>query len=404
MKNPSWSSALNTSLALLPPPHREQVSRREALGRLLLEPLIADRDYPIGHLSIMDGYAIAEDLCQSYRVVGENRPGEGPGLPLQPGEARRIFTGAELPENGVCVIPQELIRLKEDRLWIESRPETSFARLRGSEARKGARILEPGTRISPVEQAIMATIGATHVEVAARPRVSHIATGNELTDPDLTSPGLLTRDSNSDLVAAILREVGYPLIEQRRAGDDSSLLVQAVEKVAQECDLLLISGGASVGAHDHTRAALEAAGFRMEIHGIDVRPGKPVGLAWRENQWAIALPGNPVSHLVALHLFVLPILRGLEGEKFSEPKLLRGILQESPSTEVPRRPTFWPSTARLIDGVFHLYPRRFLSSGDLIGLAQANALAFFPAGVALPPVGVEVSFLPLTPYSTACTP
>jgi len=401
MKNPPWSAVLDACLALLPPPKREEVSRREALGRLLLNPIVADRDYPIGDLSMMDGYAVGNEKAESYLVAGENAPGTGPGRPLTPGTARRIFTGAELPENATRIVPQESTSREGDHLRITSPPESTFIRRKGCEGKRGQPVLQTGTRLGPVELAVLATVGAARVQVAIRPRVAHLASGSELADPDSLAPGRLIRDSNSDLVASTIRGAGYPLVDQRRSGDDKDSLIATVEEMARGCEMLLISGGASVGDHDYTRAALEAAGFHFETHGVDLRPGKPVGLARRKDQWAIALPGNPVSHLVALHLFVLPILRGLEGDKDARPQLVHGILQEPPLAEAPRRPTFWPATARIEDGAFHLHPRRFLSSGDLIGITGANSLIFFPSGVPIPPQGATVPFLPLTHPSSA---
>jgi molybdopterin molybdotransferase len=173
--------------------------------------------------------------------------------------------------------------------------------------------------------------------------------------------------------------------------------------MATACDVLLISGGASVGDHDHARASLEAAGFHFLAHGLEVRPGKPVGLAQRDSQWAVPLPGNPVSHLVALHLFVLPLLLAMEGVSSSEPQLLRGIFADKFSADVPRRDTFWPSSIAITDGQWHLTPRRFLSSGDLIGIAGANALLYLPAGQPVPQKGDEIFFLSLAPvFSNAC--
>lgn len=267
---------------------------REGAGRLLLEPVMADRDYPNGDLSTMDGYAIAEDREETYRIVGENSPGHGPGSPLERGTARRIFTGAELPQGASRVVPQELTSRDGDRLTIHSYPDAIFIRRNGSEAKKGEFILDPGVRIGSVEQSLLATVGVSGVRTAVRPRVIHIVTGDELTDPDSPSPGLLIRDSNSDLVAATLLRAGYDLAAQLRIGDNREHTIQAVAESAKECDLLLLSGGASVGDHDHARAALEAAGFQFQTHGVNLRPGKPVGIARRETQWAIVLPGNPV--------------------------------------------------------------------------------------------------------------
>jgi molybdopterin molybdotransferase len=208
-------------------------------------------------------------------------------------------------------------------------------------------------------------------------------------------PGTSIRDSNSELVKATLARRGYDLASQVRIGDDRDHTIQTVAESAKQTDLLLVSGGASVGDHDHARTALEAAGFHFLVHGVNLRPGKPVGIARRGNQWAIALPGNPVSHLVSLQLFVIPILRGLEGETKVEPQFIEGTLQTSPSAEVPRRTTLWPAIANLKNGRINLVPHRFLSSGDLIGIAGVNALILFPEGVGIPSAGAKALFLPL---------
>ena len=395
MNHTPWSSVLDTCLALLSPPGEEQIARREALGRLLLETVVADRDYPSGNLSTMDGYAISDERRDTYRVAGENRPGSGPGEPLEQGTARRIFTGAELPAQATRVIPQEMTSRDEAALKIQSYPSATYIRTAGSEGRRGDVVLRPGTRISPVTLAILATFGTTSIRVAKRPRVAHIVTGDELTDPNSAlSIGSLIRDSNSDLVESTLHAASYSVALHRRVRDDRNALIAAIEEATKESDLLLVSGGASVGDHDYTRAALEAIGFHFEIHSVHLRPGKPLGVARRRNQWAFALPGNPVSHLVALHLFVVPLLRGLESEKIVEPEFVEGILQQAPSTGVPRRPTLWPARAVVKSGAFHLHACRFLSSGDLIGIARANALLFLEADIDIPASGTTVRFIP----------
>jgi molybdopterin molybdotransferase len=344
----------------------------------------------------MDGYAVSGERHEAYKVSGENRPGNGPGQPLDHGTARRIFTGAELPLRAVRVIPQEMTSRDEDVLRVQSHPAASYIRPAGQEGKKSVAILRPGTRISPVTLAILATVGSTSIRVATRPSVAHIVTGDELVDPDSASSiGSQIRDSNSGLVASTLHLAGYAVTHHRRVGDDREILIAAIEEAANDCEVLLVSGGASVGDHDHARTALESAGFRFEIESVNLRPGKPLGIARRHHQWAFALPGNPVSHLVALHLFVIPLLRGLEGEKGVEPKLVEGILQQAPPTGAPRRPTFWPATAMVTGGIFHLNACRFLSSGDLIGIAETNALLFLEADVDIPASGSTVRFIPL---------
>jgi molybdopterin molybdotransferase len=390
-----WSSVLSDCMAHLHPLGSESVPRRAVLGRLLAGDILADRDYPHGDLSTMDGYAIADDRQEVYEVVGENSPGNGPGDPLETGTARRIFTGAELPQGASRVVPQEATTRDGHRLRISQHSDAAYTRRKGSEAREGDVVLKSGTRMGPVEQSLLATIGVSGVQVAMRPRVVHIVTGDEVVDPDSTGPGSSIRDSNSDLVAATLSRRGYDVAAQHRIGDDRQRTIQIVAESAEGSDVLLVSGGASVGDHDHARAALEAAGFQFLVHGVNLRPGKPVGIARRNNQWAVALPGNPVSHLVSLNLFVIPILRGLEGEKEIEPAFIEGTLYESLTMDVPRRTTLWPARAQLKDGRILLVARRFLSSGDLIGIAGVNALILFPEGIEISPAGAKALFLPL---------
>lgn len=397
MTQTPWSSVVASCCTAMQPPSTERIARHASLGRLLMETIRSDREYPSGDLSTMDGYAIAGELLNSYRIHGENRPGMGPGLPLQPGTARRIFTGAALPDGATRVIPQEMTERSEDLLTITTIPAAMFVRAAGSECKKDALVLHSGMRITPVEQSVLATFGVSDVCVAQRPAIGHLVTGDELLDPDSEAAGAMIRDSNSILVASTLRVAGYPVSHHNRVGDDEGILTHAIARAAETCDFILISGGASVGDHDYTRTALQSLGFQFEIHSVHLRPGKPIGIARRGRQWAIALPGNPVSHLVALRLFVIPILRALEGEKDTTPGFLQGVLQQSPATGTPRRPTFWPASAVLHGGAFHLQPCRFLSSGDIIGIAGANALLYLEQDAEVPTAGANAPFLFLDP-------
>lgn len=394
-----WEEVLASCLRLAAKPGRESMPGPWALGRVLAKAVAADQDFPHGHLSMMDGYAVAELTDQMMRVEGENTPGQGPGDPLRPGTTRRIFTGAELPPGATRVVPQELVERTADSLRIFTPPTDIFVRTRGSESRKNEIVLAAGDRLTPTNLAILATVGAKEIEVTTRPRVAHLVTGNEIMGGhEAGSPGSRIRDSNSDLVAGTLRVIGQMVTDHRRVRDDRAETEKVVAEMAQDCEVLLISGGASVGDHDYARPALEAAGFRFEAHMIEVRPGKPIGLARRGDQWAIALPGNPVSHLVALNLFALPLLRALEGDVVTAPRLLRGRLKEPvPNPAVPRRDTFWPSQRLLEDGRPVLTPCRFLSSGDLLGIANADALLLLRAGTAVPSPGDEIFFLSLAP-------
>jgi molybdopterin molybdotransferase len=394
----SWEEALDACLRLIEPRGREAAARSYALGRILAESVLVDRDYPAGDLSMMDGYAVAAATNEALQVQGENTPGKGPGDPLAPGTARRIFTGAELPAGATRVVPQELVKREGDTLRILETPGVDFVRARGSEGREGAVAVTAGTRLGAADLAILASVGAMQLEVTARPRIAHLVTGDEVMGPgERDEPGPRIRDSNSDLVAAVLRGIGQKVREHRRAPDDLGATTRRVAEMTDGHDVLLISGGASVGDHDYARPALEAAGFRFEVHGLDVRPGKPIGLARRGKQWAVALPGNPVSHLVALHVFVLPLLLAMEGAPPSTTRLQSGVLDAPLATSVPRRDTFWPSIARRTGDAWRLTPCRFLSSGDLLGIAGANALMLLRTGAAIPSPGDSIFFLSLAP-------
>lgn len=393
----SWREVLRDCLALAKPIGVERVERTAAWSRVLAEEIVADRDYPGGDLSMMDGYALGADTRDSYRVEGENAPGHGPGEPLHAGTARRIFTGAELPSGATRILPQENIRREGDTITVTTWPDSDFVRPRGREARQGDMVLRKGAKIGAVELAILATVGRREVEVFKRPNVIRLATGDEVISPDEPLPDGKIRDSNGDLIDGMLRHTGVQASTRNHCPDDRDLLFARVEVLAKEADFLLISGGASVGEHDFARPALEAAGFTFLAHGLHVRPGRPVGIARRGEQWAFALPGNPLSHLVVLRLLVIPLLRACCGETDVEPKLIRGILEADLDRETPRRDTFWPATISLHDGQLHARPGRFLSSGDLIGATGINGFVSLPMNQPVPAKGEAIDILPLSP-------
>jgi molybdopterin molybdotransferase len=393
----SWREVLRECLPLAKPTGTELVPRHNSLGRVLAESIISDRDYPSGDLSMMDGYAVSEKTREAYLVEGENSPGSGPGAPLTDGTARRIFTGAELPSGATRVVPQELIKREGDKIFVNEWPDTAFVRPRGREAKQNDIVLAKGTKLGPVEVAVLATVGRREVDVIKRPRVLHLVTGDEVAPPDEPLPEGKIRDSNSDLVAGLLAQSGLEVSGHARVTDERDLAFRKVRETADACDFLLISGGASVGDHDHARPALEAAGFTFLAHGLHVRPGRPVGIARRGDRWAVALPGNPLSHLVIMRLLIIPILRACSGESNVEPQLISALLDAEINREVPKRDTFWPANIALRHGRFFARPSRFLSSGDLIGTAGINGFVSLPMSRAVPAVGEPIEALPLSP-------
>jgi molybdopterin molybdotransferase len=395
---PTCAEVLQRCLGLVAAARVESLPRRAAAGRVLARDVPADRDYPEADLSMMDGYAIGAEKRDVFPIDGDNLPGAGAGAPLKDGAARRIFTGAALPEGATRVLPKEVVAVEGTSIRVNEWPGSVYIRPRAREARKGDVVLRAGTRLGSVELSILAGAGCRDIEVFALPRIGHLVTGDEIVSPDDALPEGKLRDTNSDLVAAMLAAHGdFSIAVHARVSDEREILFQRVREMADATDALLISGGASVGDHDLARPALEAAGFEFVAHRLNLRPGGPAGVARRGSRWAFALPGNPLSHLVVLRLLVIPLLQACGGRREVEPAFLRGVLEGALPDEPVVRETFWPAVASVRDGEVRLKTGRFLSSGDLIGIAGMNALIRLPSEKAVPRAGDPVYFLPLAP-------
>lgn len=362
----------------------------EACGRVLREEIAAPEDIPAFDRSAMDGYAVgADDRSERFRVVAEIQPGTAAGLRIGTGECARIFTGAAIPAGASQVIMQEDARRDGDTMIPVRRTADTHVRARGEDAKRGARLLAAGTRLGPAEIALLAQIGCTRPLVSRPVRVLHVTTGNELVDPGTTPAAGQIRDSNSALIAALLAQCGAALALQTRSGDSLEALAGVIEAVDSAVwDLLLVSGGASVGDFDFGTRALGRLGFEIRFDRINLRPGKPLVFATRGTQAAFVIPGNPVSHLVTFHVAIARAIErfaGFAGDWLLADTALCG--------EVPadRRETWWP--ARLTPrGV---QPLAWQSSGDLVGVAGVNALIRIAPGSGTAPAGTLLPCLRL---------
>ncbi|MBI2513248.1 MAG: molybdopterin molybdotransferase MoeA [Opitutae bacterium] len=391
----SVDAALHAVLAHARPLDAVALPLAQALGRTLRRDARADLDSPPFDASAMDGYAARRaDLAQTLRLIGESSAGRGFAGALGPGECVRILTGAPVPAGVDCVVKQEDTARDGDAVRVLHRDPATFIRRRGENRRAGDLVVPAGTRLGPPELAALASAGVALPEVTRAPRCAHVVTGDELVAPDRTPVGAQIRDSNSTLIAALLAQHGAELVAQRALRDDLDGAAAALAELPPH-DMLLISGGASVGDHDIARALLERAGYKLHFHGVDLRPGKPLLFAQRGESLAFALPGNPVSHWVVFHLFLAPLLRFLESGVATPLPRLTGRLGAGgrlPPTD--RRHTFWPCRATIVDGHPELTPLALASSGDAAGLVGANALLPLPpAGSSFAP-GQTVAFIP----------
>lgn len=392
----SVDAALNAVLAHARPLDAVALPLAHALGRVLRHDARADLDSPPFDASAMDGYAARRaDLAQPLRIIGESSAGRAFGGAIGPGECTRILTGAPVPAGADCVVKQEDTARDGSTVRVtNSVGSTDFIRRRGENRRAGDVVVSAGTRLGPPELAALAAAGVASPAVTRAPRCVHLVTGDELVAPDRTPVGAQIRDSNSTLIGALLAQHGAELVAHRALGDDLDAATAALAGLPSH-DLLLISGGASVGDRDIARPLLERAGYEAHFHGVDLRPGKPLLFAHRAGNLAFALPGNPVSHWVVFHLFLAPLLRFFElGVAAPLPRLVGTLGPEGRMPPADRRHTFWPCRALIVDGRHELTPLPLASSGDAAGLVGANALLPLPpAGSSFAP-GQTVGFIP----------
>jgi molybdopterin molybdotransferase len=307
-------------LALAHPLGSETLPAEAAIGRYLARAIAARRSQPAADLSAMDGYAVAGE--GPWRVIGESAAGRPFSGPIVAGEALRISTGALMPTGGTSVLLQEEAILDGDRLAAApgTRPSARHIRRRGFDFAVGETVLEAGTRIGPAQLALAMAAGhASALEVGRLARVAVLDSGDELVASADRWDDHRLPASNGAMIAAMAAPLAASVERLGPVPDRLEALVVALSG-AGHADVIVTTGGASVGDHDLIRPALEAWGATIEFWRVALRPGKPILLARRGEQWILGLPGNPVSSYVTAFLFVLPLLRRLGGAQDCLPR------------------------------------------------------------------------------------
>lgn len=367
----SLEEARQRILAKVEPVGAVEVPLAEAWGGILATAVTAGSSYPSADRSTMDGYVIGGDeVPGTFKVVGEIPAGRFPEKTVGKGEAFRIFTGALIPEGGGRVLMQEDVTREGDEISIGAFSENRFIREKGSEAGPADVVLEKGTRLGGAELAILAQIGAVRPKILRKPVVRHLATGNELVAPDQIPGRGEIRDTNSSLLAGLLKSLGLELSDSRRVADDPDAITEIAEG---DWDLLLVSGGASVGDYDFGSQVLERLGFTIHFDKVNLRPGKPLTFATRGKQVAFIIPGNPISHFVCFHIAIrlaVELLSGLKSHWNFLPLKLRG---GAPLRADPRD-SFWVAKVAAEDGKLRVTPQNWATSGNTFSLAGTNAL------------------------------
>lgn len=399
----------------------EDVPVAELDGRIAAAPLHARWDLPQRDVSIMDGYAVRSlDIatlraCGSALVLtvrGESAAGHPSTEPLAEGVAARISTGAVLPAGADAVIAQEDTRREGDRVVIDGdalgtlTPGT-FVRRRGSELHEDDVVARTGRRLGPGDIALLAGSGHATVPVTRRPTVAILSTGDELVAVgQRPRPGQVV-SSNGLVLAALVRRAGAVPLDLGEVSDDRELLRAALARGLEQADVLVTSGGISVGDHDLVHAELMALGARTIFRGIALRPGKPTTFAVTDGGFAFGLPGNPASSLVAFTLLVHPLLRALAGVR-GDPRLLSIPVRLRARARGSGRRAHYVRARRCgsIPGeaVTEAEPLTVQQSSDLCSIAGADLLLPIPAGVAELPAGSELRALVLDPHAAEQPP
>lgn len=378
-----------------------QVSLTTALGRVLAEPLRADRDQPPFARSTRDGYAVrVQDLPGPLRVLGQLRAGEmWRGNALQPGEAIEIMTGAAVPAGADAVAMVEHMERGSDtvRLMMDRKLEPGENIVpRGAEAGAGDLLVDAGTRLGPAQIAAAAAAGYAELQVYARARVAILATGDELVEV-AESPGASEiRNSNSYSLAAQVEAMGAEPVRLPIVPDELEATEQAI-RAALACDLVVMTGGVSMGKFDYVEQALEQLGAEALFTGARIQPGRPVVFGQasygHEKRFFLGLPGNPVSTMVTFALFAAPLVAALCGEADSRwPRWGCGRLTAEARGKAGLTRFVPAMVESSMEGV-KVTPRVWHGSGDLTSVARADGFAVVPEGTERLTAGTEVSVL-----------
>ncbi len=363
----------------------ESVALSHGLGQFLAEDIIADTDLPPFDRAQMDGYAVrADDVASAparLQIVGESAAGAGWHHEMKAGEAVRIMTGAPVPSGADSVQQVELTRESDSQVEILEAVERGRSIVRrAAEIRSGETVLRAGDQINATMIATLASFGYAQVKVGKRPRVAVMATGSELVDVDEKPGADQIRDSNNYTIAAYAAQSNAIVERLPLAGDDTAELKRQIGKAAETSDVLITSGGVSMGVYDFTKTALKELGAEIFFERVALRPGKPTVFARLGNTLIFGLPGNPVSVSVTFNLFARAALRAMQGATETALVHEHAVLARDLKGSIDRE-SYLPAVLRTDEnGVLLAEPLKWGGSSDFVSFAKATALINVPAG------------------------
>jgi molybdopterin molybdotransferase len=379
----------------------ELVPLTESMHRILREDIVADADSPRFDKAIRDGFALrSEDLSvipAELRIIGESRAGlsAGDDVEVTASTCCEIMTGAAMPGGANAVVMVEHTeRLAPDRVRILRSARTGEGLLRqGDEARQGDGLLKSGKRIQLSDIGTLANVGKAQVEVSRRPQVAILATGDELVEVRETPDTSRIRNSNSYTLHAQVQDAGG---EPMMLGIANDTLADLRDKIRRglERDILLVSGGVSMGKYDHVEKVFAEFGVNVLFDQVAMKPGKPTVFGHRGETFVFGLPGNPVSAMVAFDVFVRPLILSLLKAEDTRPRTLEAKLDISAKRDSARTAVI-PALVRFESGCYRIRTAPWKGSSDLAGLSRANSLIVIPQGEGSIEAGEWTQFIPL---------
>jgi molybdopterin molybdotransferase len=369
------------------------IALEAAFGQVLAEDIFSPVDMPLFGQSAMDGYAVALSAkCHHFELIGEVKAGCAfPGI-LQKGQAIRIFTGAPVPQGADAVVMQEKVTVEEGKISFQGPPKINEnIRLKGEQIQKGAVALRKGALLNPAAIGFLASLGITSVTVVNKPQVSILVTGDELQRPGEELRDGMIYESNSIMLKSALTGIGIEAVKTTTVKDSEAEVIDCLKEALIDSDVIIMSGGISVGKYDFSKTALEACGVESIFHKITQKPGKPLYFGMAGKKVVFALPGNPAAALSCFYEYVYPAINLLMGKL--NPLLLQVKLQVKADFAKPNK--------------LSMYLKGFANGSqvEILGLqgshmlksfAEANCLVYVPADKEVLNAGdwVDVHILP----------
>jgi len=376
----------------------EKVSISEALGRILSEDIIARRNNPPMDNSAMDGYALkAKDIELAtsenpikLEIIEDLAAGYSPKMTIQSGQAVRIMTGAPIPEGADAVIMQEDTERNENSVQVKDKAEIrENIRDAGEDVREGETVIKKGAKLLPAHIGMMAVVGRSSVLVGRRPSVAILSTGDEIKDLDDSLSGPCIYNSNGYMLAAQVKSAGGIPSYLGIARDNEEDLMEKF-KWALQCDMVVSSGGVSVGDYDLVKASLKKMGQEMLFWKVAMKPGKPLAFGRIDNVPIFGLPGNPVSSFVSFEQFVRPSIRKMMGASQLSHLLVQAKLTHTVHKKAGRQ-HFLSAYVKWENGTCTVSPTQEQGSGILKSTVNANGLLIFPLELTEMTKGTEVT-------------